>query len=163
VQREVDTAALERELAAAERRLAEGQRDGIELSHPRFCLEQARAADRPAKAFAWLRRLEAQASVRVARCGLAEGGGVEVEVATSLQGAVGVVRAVPLPHVVVPLAEVAPGRYRGTIDAGDLVAYDYAARRHRPYRGPLQVIGNLWRGRTLAQFARRLRYRPARE
>jgi len=118
---------------------------------------------RPEKALAYVRRLEAAPVAEALRCRLSEAGDVEVQIkATDLQGrpfsgAVGVLRLVPLPNLVVPMQETSPGRYAARVPASQIVAYDYSAREYRPYRGPLQVICNLWQGRRLGQFARWLR------
>jgi len=141
---------------------------GVRLSDFRsFCA--ARATDaldrgRPEKALAYLNKREATPTVRVQKCEQDTLGNIEIVVTCTLpahaepfEGAVGVARVVPLPDVAAPFVETEPGVYRTTIPATDIVAYNYELREYVPYRGPLQVIGNLWRKRTLAQFDRRLR------
>jgi hypothetical protein len=72
-------------------------------------------------------------------------------------GALGVLRIVPLPDVRASFEEVAPGRYTATLPASVLVSYDYELREYSAYTGPLQVIANLWKERTLAQYAVKVR------
>ncbi len=149
------------------RRLATGPAGGGgEGSYHQTCLARARQAldrARPEKALGYLSRAAAHPIVASQRCALTEKGDLDVRLTarwpdgTPFTGAVGVLRAVPLPDVMADLREARPGEYEGRIPAEALVAYDYAARRYVTYEGPLQALGNLWRGRSLAQLAQPVR------
>lgn len=148
------------------RRLNEWEAAGYETDYHRTCLRRARAclaSGRYAKVAGYAARFARSPRVKVTGCALTDDGALQVVLQAEWPGgkpftdAVGVVRALPLPKVYAPLTETAPGRYTATLSAADLVAYDYEKRVYRPYPGPLQVIGNLWHGRSLAQFARWVR------
>lgn len=149
------------------RRLPAGPVDGgKEGSFHQTCLARARQAldrGRPEKALGYLNRAGAHPVVAAQRCTLTDAGDLAVRLTagwpdgTPFTEAVGVLRAVPLPDVLADLREVRPGSYEGRIPAEALVAYDYAARRYVTYEGPLQAVGNLWRGRSLAQLTQWVR------
>ncbi len=151
---------------AAAHRLDALAEQGYDVDYHRSCLQRSAAAlerDRPAKALGHLNRLAAQPLVKAMTLAIDGEGGVTADLVCRrpdgkpFTGAGGVIRVVPLPKVAATFREVEPGRYRATIPAEALVAYDYAGRRYTPYAGPLQAIANLWCGRTLAQIDRRLR------
>jgi hypothetical protein len=129
------------------------------LGRAQAALEEGRLA----KAAAHLARIEASPEVELVRCELDQDGSLRVTMRVGsprggpFEGGSGVARAVPLPGVAGVFTEREPGLYETVIPARDLEVYDYTAREYRTYDGPIEVIANVWRGRTLAQATRRLR------